>query len=56
MCVGDLIQKLIGFLTLGFGKRLALRIANLLGFEDCGCSKRQQWLNELFKCNKGVEL
>ena len=56
MCVGDLIQKMIQILSLGTGKKLAMWIANKLGFEDCGCSKRQQYLNDLFKCNRGIKL
>ena len=56
MCVGDFIQKVIHFISLGTGKRIATYIANLLGFEDCGCSKRQQRINDLFGCNKGIQL
>ena len=56
MCVGDWIQKVIQLISFGTGKRIATYIANLLGFEDCGCSERQQRLNDLFGCNKGIKL
>ena len=56
MCVGDWLQKLINFVTMGFGKPIAQKVANWFGFEDCGCSKRQQLINDIFKCNKGVQL
>ena len=56
MCLGDIIERIIYYLTFGFGKKVSTKVANLLGFESCGCSSRQQWLNELSKCNKGVKL
>ena len=56
MCVGDWIQKVIHLISFGTGKRVATYIANLMGFEECGCSQRQQYLNDLFGCNKGIKL
>ena len=56
MCIGDIIERIIHYLTIGFGKKIATKIANLLGFESCGCSERQQYLNDLFGCNKGIQL
>lgn len=55
MCVGDWIQKVINFVTMGFGKSIAQKIAEWLGFEDCGCSERQRKINEFFGC-KGKKL
>lgn len=56
MCIGDKIQIIINKVTFGFGKAFASKIANFLGFEDCGCSKRQQWLNTKFGCKKNISL
>ena len=56
MCLGDIIERIIHYSTIGFGKKVAQKVANLLGFEDCGCSKRQQYLNDLCGCNKGIKL
>lgn len=56
MCVGDWIQKFIEVISLGLGKKIATYIANLFGFEDCGCNKRQERINEFFGCNKEIEL
>lgn len=55
MCVGDWIQKVIQFISFGTGKKVATYIANLLGFEDCGCSSRQQRINKMFGC-KGKDI
>ncbi len=46
MKLGDLVEKLIKFITLGQGKKVATKIATLRGKEDCGCNRRQQKLNE----------
>jgi hypothetical protein len=56
MCVGDWIQKLIHILSFGTGKKIATKIANLLGFEDCGCSERQRKINQWFGCKKDIKL
>ena len=56
MCVGDWIAKVIEIISLGTGKKFATKIANLLGFEDCGCSARQKALNKLFGCKEGISL
>jgi hypothetical protein len=56
MCIGTKLRKLINFLTLGFGKSIAQKVANKLGFEDCGCSSREQWLNKRFGCNASIKL
>jgi len=56
MCVGDWIQKIIHFVTMGFGKPIAQKIAEYLGFESCGCSERQERINGFFGCEKDIEL
>ena len=56
MCVGDWIERIIHYSTIGFGKKVARQVANWFGFEDCGCSERQRRINEFFNCNKGVNL
>lgn len=56
MCIGDILERIIHYSTIGFGKKIAVRVANSLGFEDCGCSSRQRKLNELFGCKKGIQL
>ena len=56
MCLGDIVQKVINILTFGTGKTIAEKIANKLGFESCGCSERQQWLNKVSGCKKNIRL
>ena len=46
--LGDLVAKVISIVTLGQGKKIATYIAKLRGKEDCGCDKRQDYLNEKF--------
>lgn len=33
--------------------KVAHKVATTLGFEDCGCEKRAEWVNELEKKIKG---
>ena len=56
ICLGDWIERLIHYSTIGFGKRIAIKISNWLGFEDCGCSERQRKINEFFGCTKDIKL
>lgn len=46
MKLGDLVEKIINFITLGYGKKIATYIAKLYGKEDCGCDKRRKKLND----------
>lgn len=46
--LGDLVAKVISIVTLGQGKKIATYVAKLRGKEDCGCDKRQDYLNEKF--------
>jgi hypothetical protein len=50
--LGDWIEAIISFLTLGHGHYLAQWIAYKLGYEDCGCARRKKWLNELMGCKE----
>jgi len=54
--LGDWIESIIGFITLGHGKHIAQWIANKLGYEDCGCDRRKDWLNNLAGCNGDIKL
>jgi len=47
--LGDTIAKFTHFVGLD---KLAERIANALGYEDCGCTRRQSTLNKLFPYKK----
>jgi len=49
MRLGDIVERLIFFITLGQGKKIATYIAKLRGKEDCGCDRRQEKLNNLTK-------
>ena len=56
MCVGDWLERIIFYLTIGFGKRIAESVARFFGFESCGCSERQRRLNDFFGCKKDIKL
>jgi hypothetical protein len=43
--LGDLVAA--AFASVGITKDRAQAVADLAGFEDCGCAKRQERLNEL---------
>jgi hypothetical protein len=45
--LGDYAEALIYVITFGFGEKLALSIARLMGYNSCGCCERKQWLNRL---------
>ena len=49
MRLGDNVEKLISFITLGYGKKIASYIAKLRGKGDRGCDRRQDYLNNLTK-------
>jgi hypothetical protein len=50
--LGDWVEAIISFFTLGHGHYLAQWIANKLGYEDCGCDARREWLNNLAGCKQ----
>lgn len=47
--LGDTIAKITHFFGID---KLAEKIAHMLGYEDCGCSRRQKKLNKLFSYKK----
>lgn len=55
--LGNIVDGLINVVTLGWGKELAMWIANKRGFSDCGCERRRIYLNELCGCKEsGISL
>ena len=48
MKLGNLVEKTIAIITLGYGHRIAQYVANKMGYESCGCETRKEWLNTLF--------
>ena len=55
ICIGDILERIIHYSTIGFGKKIAIKVANFFGFEDCGCSERQEKLNNWSGCKKGIK-
>jgi len=45
--IGDWVEAGIHFFLLGYGERISLAIAKLLGYDKCYCCERKQWLNRL---------
>tara|TARA_B100001093_G_scaffold516537_1_gene595547 strand:+ start:5253 stop:5420 length:168 start_codon:yes stop_codon:yes gene_type:complete len=45
MKLGDKLETIINIITFGKGKAIAMWIANKLGYEDCGCNRRKNYLN-----------
>jgi hypothetical protein len=45
--IGDYAEAVIYVITFGFGEKLALSIARLMGKTSCGCCERKEWLNKL---------
>jgi|TARA_R100001163_G_scaffold8902_2_gene8646 hypothetical protein len=45
MKLGDKLETIIKIVTFGQGKRIATWIADKLGYEDCGCDQRKNYLN-----------
>ena len=48
MKLGDKLEYIINIITFGKGKDIAQWIAHKLGFEDCGCDDRKNFLNSIF--------
>ena len=42
--LGDMASDALG--AIGITKERAQAVANKLGIRDCGCTKRQKWMNE----------
>ena len=52
MKLGDKLEKLINIITFGYGKKIATKVANKLGYEDCGCEQRKKYLNGITRNGK----
>ena len=52
MKLGDKLETIINIITFGKGKVIAMWIANKLGYEDCGCEKRKNYLNGITRDGK----
>lgn len=50
--LGDFVAKLTHDLGI---MKVADKVAESLGMEDCGCERRKDVLNELFPFNKNIE-
>jgi hypothetical protein len=46
--IGDLVEKIIAIITLGYGHSIATWVAKKMGYSTCGCETRKEWLNTLF--------
>jgi len=53
--LGNIIEKIIAVITLGYGHSIATWIAHKLGYKTCGCETRKEWLNTLF-IKKDIQL
>lgn len=51
--LGDSTSILVDKITFGKGLQIAQTTASFLGFEDCGCNDRVDWLNKYFPYNSG---
>ena len=51
MQIGNIVEKLIAIISLGYGHRIAQYVAKKLGYSSCGCETRKEWLNTLFNKN-----
>jgi hypothetical protein len=59
MCIikfGTWLEAVINVITFGHGKDIAGYIAGKLGYTDCGCDRRREYLDNLFGCKNGVKL
>lgn len=45
--LGDLVEKVINFVTFGYGKKIATVIAKFFGYKNCGCDKRKNKWNKI---------
>jgi len=53
--LGNIIEKIIAVITLGYGHSIATWVAKKLGYSTCGCESRKEWLNTLFN-KKDIQL
>jgi hypothetical protein len=48
MKLGSFIEKVINIITLGQGYNIALFIAKIFGYNDCGCKARKNKLDKFW--------
>ena len=53
--LGSIIEKLIAVITLGYGYKFSMWVARKLGYQDCGCKNRRDYLDTLFN-KKDIKL
>jgi len=49
--LGSLLAFLINILTAGYGKDIAMWVAQKRGYQSCGCDEREALLNKYTKIN-----
>lgn len=49
--LGNMVEGIIEVVTLGRGKDIATWVAKRLGYKDCGCDRRKEYLNKLLGCS-----
>lgn len=54
--VGTWIEGILNTITFGRSKDIASYIATKLGYTDCKCDSRREYLDNLFGCNTGIKL
>ena len=47
MKLGNIVEKLIHYLTFGQGKKIATWFAKKMGYESCNCESRKKALNNI---------
>lgn len=55
MKLGDLVELIIRKITFGYGKTIAKSVAELFGYDDCGCDSRQDEMNKYKITKNGIE-
>ena len=53
--LGTWLEKFIATITLGYGYKFSMWIARKLGYPDCGCKNRRDYLDTLFN-KKDIKL
>ena len=55
MRLGDKLEYIINIITFEKGKAIATLIANKLGYDDCGCDDRKEYLNNISRNGDKME-
>lgn len=55
--LGTMVHAITELITFGNAYEVAYWIAKKLGYDDCGCVKREEWLNNLTcRCDESGRL